>query len=48
MIKCLLHTSFSSSCEAIDIDLWVFFNAWLIGWSAKNESVAVVEESWKK
>lgn len=25
-----------------------FLNAWLIDWSAKNESVAVVEESWEK
>lgn len=25
-----------------------FFNAWLIVWSVKRESVAAVEESWKK
>lgn len=48
LIKCLLHTSLSLSCKAVDIDLWVFFNAWLIVWSVKRESVAAVEESWKK
>ena len=35
-------------CKAIDIDLWVSFNAWLIGCCTERESVTVVEESWKK